>query len=65
MAGDRHETIRSSDQTGWVSGRLTRQLNADEQQVKREEQQAAEKRIARQLEKAIEQQAVSVDILVK
>jgi len=40
-------------------------LNADEQQVKREEQQAAEKRIARQLEKAIEQQAVSVDILVK
>ena len=63
LAGDRHETIRSGDQTGWVSGRLTRQLNADEQQVKREER--AEKRIARELEKANEQQAVSVESLAK
>ena len=44
LAGDRHETIASGDQTGWVSGRLTRQLAASEQQVKREER--AEKRIA-------------------
>lgn len=37
LGGDRHESERAGDQTGWVSGRLTRQLNADEQQVKREE----------------------------
>mmetsp|Transcript_4918 Transcript_4918/g.10880 ORF Transcript_4918/g.10880 Transcript_4918/m.10880 type:complete len:385 (-) Transcript_4918:169-1323(-) len=37
LAGDRFESERSGDQTGWVSGRLTRQLAAAEQQVKREE----------------------------
>lgn len=37
LAGDRFETIAAGDQTGWVSGRLTRQLAAAEQQVKREE----------------------------
>jgi len=37
LAGDRFETERAGDQTGWVSGRLTRQLAAADQQVKREE----------------------------
>ena len=37
LAGDRFESERAGDQTGWVSGRLTRQLAAAEQQVKREE----------------------------
>lgn len=37
LAGDRFENEREGDQTGWVSGRLTRQLAAAEQQVKREE----------------------------
>ncbi len=41
---DRHEAEQAGDQTGWVAGRLTRQLFAEEQQVKREER--AEKRIA-------------------
>lgn len=36
LAGDRHESERAGDQTGWVSGRLTRQLAAAEQQVQRE-----------------------------
>merc|ERR1712194_243832 len=37
LAGDRFENERAGDQTGWVSGRLTRQLAAAEQQAKREE----------------------------
>ena len=48
LGDDRFEAEAAGDQTGWVSGRLTRQLNAEEQQLKREER--AEKRIA--LEKA-------------
>lgn len=42
--GDRHEAEEAGDQTGWVSGRLTRQWIAEEQQAKRTER--AEKRIA-------------------
>lgn len=38
LAGDRFGES-AGDQTGWVSGRLTRQLAAAEQQVKREERQ--------------------------
>ena len=37
LAADRFENERAGDQTGWVSGRLTRQLANAEQQVKREE----------------------------
>lgn len=37
LGGDRHEAEQAGDQTGWVSGRLTRQLNAVEQNIKREE----------------------------
>jgi CCR4-NOT complex subunit CAF16 len=37
LAGDRFESERAGDQTGWVSGRLTRQLAAAEQKVRREE----------------------------
>mmetsp|Transcript_10465 Transcript_10465/g.18541 ORF Transcript_10465/g.18541 Transcript_10465/m.18541 type:complete len:357 (+) Transcript_10465:65-1135(+) len=48
LGGDRFDAEEAGDQTGWVSGRLTRQLNAAEQQVAREERAA--KRIA--LEKA-------------
>lgn len=48
--GDRHEAEESGDQTGWVSGRLTRQWIAEEQQMKREER--AEKRIAREKQEA-------------
>ncbi len=48
LGDDRFEAEAAGDQTGWVSGRLTRQLIAEEQQLKREER--AEKRIA--LEKA-------------
>jgi CCR4-NOT complex subunit CAF16 len=44
LGDDRFEAEAAGDQTGWVSGRLTRQLNAQEQQVQREER--AEKRIA-------------------
>lgn len=40
LAGDRFEHERAGDQTGWVSGRLTRQLAAAEQQEKREERMA-------------------------
>jgi CCR4-NOT complex subunit CAF16 len=36
LGADRHEAERAGDQTGWVSGRLTRQWNAEEQQVNRE-----------------------------
>lgn len=36
LAGDRFENEREGDQTGWVSGRLTRQLNAAEEDAKRE-----------------------------
>ena len=46
LGEDRHESERAGDQTGWVSGRLTRQLNADDEQARREER--AEKRIARE-----------------
>ena len=35
LGGDRHEAEAAGDQTGWVSGRLTRQLNAEEELVKR------------------------------
>jgi len=35
LGGDRHEAERAGDQTGWVSGRLTRQLNAAEEETKR------------------------------
>ncbi len=48
LGNDRFEAEAAGDQTGWVSGRLTRQLIAEEHQLKREER--AEKRIA--LEKA-------------
>mmetsp|Transcript_3131 Transcript_3131/g.6897 ORF Transcript_3131/g.6897 Transcript_3131/m.6897 type:complete len:351 (-) Transcript_3131:251-1303(-) len=51
LGGDRFDIEEAGDQTGWVSGRLTRQLAAAEQQVKREER--AEKRIA--LEKKAQQ----------
>lgn len=37
LGADRHESERAGDQTGWVSGRLTRQLNAKEQEERREE----------------------------
>jgi len=36
LGGDRHETERAGDQTGWVSGRLTRQLNAKDEETRRE-----------------------------
>jgi CCR4-NOT complex subunit CAF16 len=55
LAGDRHESERAGDQTGWVSGRLTRQLNAEEFQIKREE------RVAKRIALENEQQAVSVE----
>ena len=48
LGGDRFEAEEAGDQTGWVSGRLTRQWIAEEQQAKREER--AEKRIAREKE---------------
>jgi CCR4-NOT complex subunit CAF16 len=35
LGGDRFEAEAAGDQTGWVSGRLTRQLNAEEEEVKR------------------------------
>ena len=44
LGDDRFEAEVAGDQTGWVSGRLTRQLNAEEQQLRRNEQ--AEMRIA-------------------
>ena len=37
LGGDRHEQEAEGDQTGWVSGRLTRQLNAAENEDKRKE----------------------------
>lgn len=40
LGGDRHEEERAGDQTGWVSGRLTRQFAAVEQKAKREERAA-------------------------
>jgi ABC-type uncharacterized transport system ATPase subunit len=46
LEGDRHDN--DGDQTGWVSGRLTRQLNAAEEQTKREERQ--EKRRLEEIE---------------
>jgi hypothetical protein len=48
LGDDRFEAKAEGDHTGWVSGRLTRQLNAEEQQLRRNER--AEMRIA--LEKA-------------
>jgi ABC-type uncharacterized transport system ATPase subunit len=46
LGGDRHESERAGDQTGWVSGRLTRQLNADDQEARRKERFATtEKRV--------------------
>ena len=35
IAGDSHDTEREKDQNSWVSGRLTRQLNKAEEDVKR------------------------------
>ena len=37
LGGDRHEQEAEGDQTGWVSGRLTRQLNAADNEEKRQE----------------------------
>jgi CCR4-NOT complex subunit CAF16 len=37
LGDDRHDAEKAGDQTGWVSGRLTRQLAAAQQQVAREE----------------------------
>jgi CCR4-NOT complex subunit CAF16 len=37
LGGDRHVAEQAGDQTGWVSGRLTRQLCAEEEVKKREE----------------------------
>jgi ABC-type uncharacterized transport system ATPase subunit len=48
LGEDRFEAEAAGDQTGWVSGRLTRQLNAEEKQARRNER--AENRMA--LEKA-------------
>jgi len=50
LGGDRHDAEEAGDQTGWMSGRLTRQLCAEEQRVKREER--AEKRIALEKEQS-------------
>ena len=36
LAADRHEIEKAGDQSGWVSGRLTRQLNASESEEKKE-----------------------------
>lgn len=47
LGGDRHESERAGDQTGWVSGRLTRQIYAAEQKDKREER--VQKRLASEL----------------
>lgn len=44
LGGDRHETEEAGDQTGWVSGRLSRQFIQEEQAVAREERK--QKRIA-------------------
>ena len=44
LGGDRHEAEEAGDQTGWVSGRLTRQLIHEEQAVAREERK--QRRIA-------------------
>mmetsp|Transcript_77893 Transcript_77893/g.158232 ORF Transcript_77893/g.158232 Transcript_77893/m.158232 type:complete len:371 (+) Transcript_77893:199-1311(+) len=51
LAGDRFENERAGDQTGWVSGRLTRQLAAAEQQVKREERMEKTRREQEEQEK--------------
>jgi CCR4-NOT complex subunit CAF16 len=37
LGADRFEQERAGDQTGWVSGRLTRQLNKAEEDIRREE----------------------------
>lgn len=44
LGGDRHEAEKSGDQTGWQSGRLTRQLINQEQALAREHRK--QKRIA-------------------
>ena len=44
LGGDRFEAEEAGDQTGWVSGRLTRQFIHEEQAVAREERK--QKRIA-------------------
>lgn len=36
LAADRHDVEKAGDQTGWVSGRLTRQLNATDNEEKKE-----------------------------
>eukprot|EP00545_Synedropsis_sp_CCMP1620_P013874 CAMPEP_0119030090 /NCGR_PEP_ID=MMETSP1176-20130426/40854_1 /TAXON_ID=265551 /ORGANISM="Synedropsis recta cf, Strain CCMP1620" /LENGTH=340 /DNA_ID=CAMNT_0006986455 /DNA_START=80 /DNA_END=1102 /DNA_ORIENTATION=+ len=41
LAGDRHETERAGDQTGWVSGRLTRHMNGEDE--KKEESNKAQR----------------------
>lgn len=37
LGAERHESERAGDQTGWVSGRLTRQLKKAEDEVQRDE----------------------------
>lgn len=48
LGGDRFESEMAGDQTGWVSGRLTRQLNSAEQEAKRGERK--EKRLKEEME---------------
>eukprot|EP00536_Pseudo-nitzschia_multiseries_P001351 jgi/Psemu1/300718/fgenesh1_kg.17_\ len=55
LAGDRFESERAGDQTGWVSGRLTRQLAAEEQKTKREAR-IEKRRIEEQQEQEKQQQ---------
>lgn len=41
LGGERHEVEKAGDQTGWVSGRLTRQLYAAEEEIKRQKRMEA------------------------
>lgn len=52
MAADRHDVEKAGDQTGWVSGRLTRQLRTEEEQLKREER--AKKRMTLEQQQQVE-----------
>ena len=58
IGGDHYETERAGDQSGWLSGRLTRQLNAAEQLVKREERMAitAAAKVKEEEQKKLQQQ---------
>ena len=53
LAGDRFESQAAGDQTGWVSGRLTRQLNAAEQEVKRKERMEKTRKEQEEQEKLV------------